>query len=320
MARPLRIQYPHAVYHVTARGNERNAIVRDDIDRDRFVQTVAEMVEHYRVVCHAWVLMDNHYHLLIETPDPNLSRAIRHLNGVYTQAFNRRHHRVGHLFQGRFKAILVDKETYLLELCRYVVLNPVRAGMVKHPHTWRWSSYRGTVGTAPSPSWLSVDWLLGQMADQQHRAREVYRRFVNEGIKRPESPWTKLSGQIYLGSEAFLKKVQTRLEARKDSEVPRVHRHPVIPKLEDLLDWVGRAYGEKVEEMVKSTRRPGEARQVAIYLARRVAGLDLRRIAKSFGMGYTGVSRRVGKIARRIEKDKSLSKRVSEIIDANVKT
>jgi REP element-mobilizing transposase RayT len=320
MARPLRIQYPHAVYHVTARGNERKAIVRDDTDRERFVQTLADMVEQYRVICHAWVLMDNHYHLLIETPDANLSRAIRHLNGVYTQAFNRRHHRVGHLFQGRFTAILVDKETYLLELCRYVVLNPIRAGMVKHPHTWRWSSYRGTVGEEPNPPWLSVDWLLGQLADQRHRAREFYRRFVNEGIKRPEIPLTKLSGQIYLGSEAFLKKVQSRLEARKDSEVPRVHRHPVIPKLEDLLVWIGRAYGEKVEEMVKFTRRPGEARQVAIYLARRVAGLDLKRIAKTFGMGYTGVSRRVGKIARRIEKDKSLSKRVSEIIDANVKT
>lgn len=322
MARPLRIQFPHAVYHVTSRGNERKAIVRDDTDRNRFVQTLADMVEQYHVICHAWVLMDNHYHLLIETPDANLSRAIRHLNGVYTQAFNRHHHRVGHLFQGRFTAILVDKETYLLELCRYVVLNPVRAGMVKHPRSWRWSSYRAMVGEEPIPSWLTVDWLLGQLAGQRNRAREIYWRFVNEGIKQPESPWTRLKGQIYLGSDLFLKKMQSRIEATKDSEIPMVHRRPTIPKMEDLLAGVAQAYGEKVGEVVKPTRRPGEARQVAIYLARRGAGLELKAIAKKFGMGYTGVSRRVNGMARRMQENRRLARRVQEILsaNANVKT
>ena len=320
MSRPLRIQFPHAVYHVTARGNERKSIVRDDADRNRFVQILADMIEQYHVLCHAWVLMDNHYHLLIETPDANLSRAIRHLNGVYTQAFNRRHHRAGHLFQGRFKAILVDKETYLLELCRYVALNPVRAGMVKHPRSWRWSSYRATSGEALNPSWLTVDWLLGQLAGQRKRAREVYRQFVSEGIKQPESPWPRLMGQIYLGSDAFLKKMQGHLERKKDSEIPMMHRRPAVPKLEDLLGRVARAYGKKADEMIKPTRRPSEARQVAIYLARRVAGLDLKAVAKTFGMGYTGVSRRVSGVARRIEEDKSLGKRIREILDANVKT
>ena len=155
MTRPLRVVYPGAVYHVTARGNERKAIVRDDIDRRRFVATLAQMVEHYRVVCHAWVLMPNHYHLLLETPEANLSRAIRHLNGVYTQAFNRRHRRVGHLFQGRFKAILLEKDAHLLALCRYVVLNPVRAGLVRHPRAWGWSSYRATAGEESAPTWLT---------------------------------------------------------------------------------------------------------------------------------------------------------------------
>src|SRR3990172_3671313 len=141
MTRPLRVVYPGAVYHVTARGNERKAIARDDVDRGRFVATLAQMVEHYRVVCHAWVLMDNHYHLLLETPEANLSRAIRHLNGVYTQTFNRRHRRGGHLFQGRYTAILVEKQPHLLELCRYVVLNPVRAGIPPRVGGWPWSSY-----------------------------------------------------------------------------------------------------------------------------------------------------------------------------------
>ena len=137
MSRPLRLQYPGAVYHVTGRGNARHAIVRDDTDRQRFVTTVASMVEQYQVVCHAWVLMNNHYHLLLETPQANLAKALRHLNGVYTQAFNRRHHWVGHLFQGRYKAIIVEKEKYLLDLCRYVVLNPVRAKVVTQPQAWR---------------------------------------------------------------------------------------------------------------------------------------------------------------------------------------
>ncbi len=160
MARPLRLNFAGGVYHVTARGNERKALVRDDRDRARFVDTLAQMVQQYRVACHAWVLMTNHYHLLLETPTPNLSLAIRHLNGVYTQAFHRRHRRVGHLFQGRFKAIVVEKEAHLLELCRYVVLNPARAGLVAHPRRYGWSSYRATAGEAPVPSWLTVDWTL----------------------------------------------------------------------------------------------------------------------------------------------------------------
>jgi REP element-mobilizing transposase RayT len=320
MSRPLRIQYPHAVYHVTARGNDRKAIVRDDEDRNRFVQTLADMVEQYHILCHAWVLMDNHYHLLVETPDANLSRAIRHLNGVYTQAFNRRHHRVGHLFQGRFKAILLDKEAYLLELGRYVVLNPVRAGVVQHPRSWRWSSYRATVGETPAPAWLTVDWLLSQLAGQRNRAREVYRRLVNEGMKQGESPWAKLKGQIYLGDDSFLKKIQHRLERKKDSEIPMMHWQPGAPGIEDLLNRVAKIYGEKVSEVVKPTRRPSEARQAAIYLARRVAGLELKAIAKIFGMGYTGVSRRVGEFSRRSEKDNSLGKRIRDVMDANVKT
>jgi len=125
MARPFRLAFADGVSHVTARGNERKAIVRDDTDRARFLDTLAAMVDLYRARCHAWVLMDNHEHRLLETPSPNLSQALRYLNGVYTQAFNRRHRRVGHLLQGRFKAILVEKDAHLLELCRYVVLNPV---------------------------------------------------------------------------------------------------------------------------------------------------------------------------------------------------
>lgn len=320
MARPLRILFPHAVYHVTARGNERKPIIRDNDDRERFVQTLARMVEQYQVICHAWVLMDNHYHLLIETPSSNLSQAIRHLNGVYTQGFNRRHRRVGHLFQGRFKAILVEKETYLLELCRYVVLNPVRAGMVKHPKAWPWSSYRATVGVEPAPSWLTVNWLLGQFGSQRSRAKAAYRHYVEEGITQQESPWLNLRSQIYLGGETFLKNMQSRIRGARDSEIPLVHQQPAAPHLQDLLTQVAKSYGEKKEGLLTPTRRPSEGRQVAIYLARRVAGLELKAITKQFGLSYTGVSRRVSAVAKRIEQDKSFRAKINNLLDVKVKT
>lgn len=320
MARPLRIQFPHAVYHVTARGNERKAIVRDDDDRRRFVHTLAQMVEQFNVLLHAWVVMDNHYHLVVETPQANLSSAIRHLNGVYTQAVNRRHRRVGHLFQGRYTAILIEKEAYLVELCRYVVLNPVRAGMVRHPTDWPWSSYRATAGDAPAPPWLTVDWVLGQLGSGRHQAQATYRQFVKEGIKNPARPWTAVKGQIYLGSERFISRVEDRLHQKDDPEIPMSQKRPRRPRLEALLADVAAAYGEEVAAIVKPTRRPGEARQVGIYLARRGAGAPLNAIAKRFGIGYTGVSRRVGAVAKRLGEDERLRRRIEEIINAKVKT
>lgn len=313
MARPLRIQFPHAVYHVTSRGNERKPIVRDDDDRNRFIQTLAGMVEQYNVICHAWVLMDNHYHLLIETPDANLSRAIRHLNGLYTQAFNRRHNRVGHLFQGRFKAIVVEKEAYLMALCRYIVLNPIRARIVQQPGAWRWSSYRASAGEEPIPSWLHMDWLLAQFGTERNQATAAYVRYVNEGIPQGEDIWSRLRGQIYLGNSVFLEKLE-RLLKHEGSEIPQVQRRPAVPGLQTLMVQVARDYGEEADALIKPTRRPSEARQVLLYLARRVAGLELGVIAKQFGMSYTGVSRRVSYIARRREQEKSLRTRIDRIL------
>src|SRR5258706_8306926 len=155
MSRPLRLEFPGAIYHVTSRGNARAPIFADDGDRELFLETLAHVVERFHWLCHAYCLMDNHYHLLIETPDPNLSKGMRQLNGLYTQRFDRRHGRVGHVFQGRFKAILVERDSYLLELCRYVVLNPVRAKMVKQPKQYQWSSYRATAGIDAAPPFLT---------------------------------------------------------------------------------------------------------------------------------------------------------------------
>jgi putative transposase len=215
MARPLRIEFSGAIYHVTSRGNARKDIYLDDTDRAMFLGVLAEVIRRFEWCCHAYCLMGNHYQLLIETPEPNLSKGMRQLNGVYTQRFNRRHGRVGHVFQGRYKAIVVERDSYLKEVARYVVLNPVRAKRVQHPGDWPWSSYAMTAGKAASPVWLSIDWLLGQLGSQRERAQNAYVRFVEEGQGLP-SLWANLQQQIYLGSDEFIEHLQGRLPEEKD--------------------------------------------------------------------------------------------------------
>lgn len=235
MSRPVRIAFPDALYHVTARGDRREDIVEDDEDRRVFLQTLEKVISQFNWLCYAWCLMDNHYHLLIQTPDGNLSKGMRQLNGVYTQASNRRHRRVGHLFQGRFKAILVDSDAYLLELSRYVVLNPVRAGMVDTPAEWAWSSYRETVGLAPPAAWLAVDGLLAAFAEQRSLAQSRYAQFVKEGMQA-DTPWKQIKGQVFLGDEAFVQRMQECLAAenRDDVQIPFVQRRPSPPSLSQI--------------------------------------------------------------------------------------
>jgi putative transposase len=235
MARPLRIEFPGALYHITSRGDRREHIFEDDADRLRFLDTLAEVVARFHWLCHAYCLMGNHYHLLVETPEANLSKGMRHLNGVYTQASNRRHGRTGHVFQGRFKAILVAKDSYLLELARYVVLNPVRAGMVEQPGDWAWSSFNATIGRAPKPAWLTTDILLAQFGRQRAAARRHYQEFVAEGVG--VTPWSGLQRQIYLGDEDFVASMQERATLQGDElSIPREQRRAPAPPLEVIAE------------------------------------------------------------------------------------
>ena len=185
MARPLRIEFAGAVYHITSRGNAREDIYRDDDDRREFLALVTNALQRHDWFCHAYCLMGNHYHLLIETGAPTLSKGMKYLNGTYTQYFNRRHLRVGHVFQGRFKAILVQKGAHLLELTRYVVLNPVRARMVRQAKDWPWSNYRATAGDTPNESCLTRDWVLSEFGGSREAAQQRYRVFVQGGRASP---------------------------------------------------------------------------------------------------------------------------------------
>lgn len=275
MSRPIRIEFPDALYHVTARGDRREDIFEDDQDRQAFLSILEQVINRFNWICHAWCLMDNHYHLLVQTPDGNLSKGMRQLNGVYTQVSNRRHRRVGHLFQGRFKAILVDSDAYLLELTRYVVLNPVRAGMVQKAADWTWSSYRASVGMEPAAPWLAIDGLLAQFANRRSLAQERYAQFVEEGIKAA-SPWSNLKSQVFLGDGQFVQRMQAQLKSGKDDvQIPRAQRRPPPPPLANI-------------------ERDAPDRNAAIVGAYATGGYSYQQIAEYFNVHFTTV----GKIVR----------------------
>ncbi len=229
MVRPLRIEFAGAVYHITSRGDRREAIVENDEDRREFVTLLGDVTKQMDWHCYVWCLMDNHYHLVLETPEANLARGMRQLNGMFTQSSNRRHGRSGHLLQGRYKAILVDRESYLLELCRYVVLNPVRAGMVDDPAAWAWSSYRATAGTEQAQTWLAHEAILSHFGGNLATAQKLYTQFVAEGMSN-RSIWRHLNRQIYLGDDVFVQRTQANLnEIMPDENVPGIQaRHPAL--------------------------------------------------------------------------------------------
>ncbi len=232
MARPLRLQFPGALYHVTTRGDGQEDIYLGDEDREQFLTVLAQVQGRFNWVIHAYCQMTNHYHLLIETPDGNLSEGMRQLNGVYTQRFNRAHRRVGHVFQGRYKGILVEKDSYLLELSRYIVLNPVRAAMVTNPGEWPWSSYRAMVGEDVAPDWLATGNVLSRFGSNESEAVRRYRAFVMEGIDQ-QSPWVQLKHQAYLGSERFVEKMTSKIPKERGlREVPQAKRRKPAAPLE----------------------------------------------------------------------------------------
>ncbi len=257
---------------MTSRGDGQDDIYLDDTDRRNYFAVLDAVCSRFNWEVHAYCLMDNHYHLLVETPDGNLSQGMRQLNGVYTQQFNLHHYRVGHVYQGRYKAIIIEKETHLLELARYIVLNPVRAEMVRSVRDWPWSSYRMTVGQVEAPSWLNTEWILSAFAKRKRAAQEKYKAFVLAGKRQP-SPWEGLKNQIYLGSDDFIEDVQRTITADQDlGEIPRAQRRQVAK----ALDY----YEEKHKD-----------RDVAISQAYASGGYSMAEVGNHFGLHYSRVSR-----------------------------
>lgn len=285
MARPLRVEYPGALYHVIARGNAKQAIFLDDKDRQKFLYWLKKAVETHNIVCHAYCLMNNHYHLLIETPDANLSTTMRDLNGNYTQWFNAKYERVGHLFQGRYKAFVIEKETYLLEVARYIVLNPVRAGLVGYPKRWKWSSYRATVGTTKKPEWLFCDAILALFSQTKRNAQRRYRQFVDGGIDS-QDPYDQVTNGFLLGSPQFVDWIWEKTNGSEDlKEHPRKERIVGRPTLEEIF--------------LNTNNK--QARNDAIIFAKIRCGYLNSEIARHLGIhGST-----VGKLCRQEKKSKN---------------
>lgn len=273
MARPLRLEFAGALYHVTSRGDRREDIFLNDEDRHEWLAVLALVCDRFNWVVHAYCQMTNHYHLLVETVEGNLSQGMRQLNGLYTQGFNRRHDMVGHLFQGRYKAILVQKEAHLLELSRYVVLNPVRAKMVNLPEDWVWSSYAACVNDQFAPPWLDTDWLLTQFGSQRSNARNAFKKFVFQGLGLP-SPLLATRHQLLLGDDDFVKQQQTTIKQSDLREVSIAHRRCLALSLDD--------YQEQYP-----------VRNDAMAQAYRSGGYTMAKIAEHFGVHYMTVSRAV---------------------------
>ncbi len=266
MARPLRIAIPGGLYHVIARGNDRQPVYLDDDDWTDFLELLAQTVERYRLLCHSYCLMGNHYHLLFETPRANLSLAMRQLNGLYAQGFNRRHARCGHVFQARFRAILVQKESHFLRCARYIVRNPVRARICALPSEWRWSSYHALAGRAPAEPFLCTDELLRAFSQTRRAAQARYREFVAEGLD--DTLADEVRGER-LGDEAFL-----RIRYADDEQLPEVPRAQLEPLRRPLAEIFAEA-------------------STPVADAYRDHGYSLRELAEHLGCHYSTVSRRL---------------------------
>lgn len=273
MTRPLRLEFPHALYHVTSRGNRQKPIYHHDSDRHLWLEVLAQVCERHNFVIHSFCQMTNHYHVLLETVEANLSQGMRQLNGIYSQQINRRHELAGHLFQGRYQAILVQKESHLLELSRYIVLNPVRAAMVSSPDEWQWSSHHFLIGTQPSPKWLERDWLLSQFGNTHATAISAYRAFVLAGVGKT-SPLTAVRHQILLGDDDFVSAHQRLQLAEAFVEAPRTERRAVALSLNEY-----------------QTKYP--CRDEAMARAYRSTAFTMPQIAHAFGVSTKTVSRAV---------------------------
>ena len=312
MARPLRPEVEHGFWHAWNRGNERRNIVRSNADRTMFLELLAETVRRYGWRLHHWVLMTNHFHLVIEASTQELSRGMHWFESTYASWFNVTHDRSGHLFQGRFKSSLAESEDYLRELGRYVELNPVRAGMVEHPARYRWSSYRAHIGLEPSPVWLD-DRLVLQLDPDPARARERYKAFVEEKIGCNESFWDRLIGQIYIGSQEWVERMQREVvDARpRCDELSGIQRLAGKPRMPTVVAAVADAAGIEADSIRNG--HGGASRMLVAWFGWYEGAKRLRQIAASLRLRSTGhVSNLIRRCDRELRSDVTLQQIADE--------
>jgi REP element-mobilizing transposase RayT len=305
LARPLRIEYPGALYHVTSRGNDKKDIFRSIKDREKFLSYLSSAWERHGAVFHAYCLMSNHFHLMLETPLGNLSRIMKHINGSYTTYFNVKHKRAGHLLQGRYKAILVQADTYAAELSRYIHLNPVRAKMVSSPEEYQWSSCcRYLEGT--EPSWLSTSLVLGYFGGEVEDRRENYRDYLFEAIGRESrDPLADSVASTILGTDDFVRDIREKYLEGKEKDRD-------LPALKDL----SRGPDVAVIKTVSEDAFPENeklARTAGIYLCWRYSGAKLKEIGELYGISESGVNRACWRFEKMMGRDKDLREKLERL-------
>jgi len=317
MGRPIRIEYSGALYHITSRGNERKDIFLEDEDRIKFLQILKDYHERFGILIHAYVLMENHYHLILETPKGNLLKVMHGVNGGYTNFFNRKYLRIGHLFQGRYRGIIVEKEDYLVPLSRYIHLNPVRAGVVEKPEHYRWSSYRSYIGKTKEEDWVEYSWVLAGFGKNENIARRKYQEYVKQEIdqKEVESPIKNLFGQVILGGDGFIDKIRKMLKGKHLSqEIVERRRLKDYPSVDEIVRFVSNVFGVEEESIWGKGSRAKKARNVALYLAYRHTGLGNEEIGRKFGgIQYSTVSKASARVKQEMGSDKELTKLIEKI-------
>lgn len=303
MARPLRIEYENASYHITARGNEKRDIFTDKRDYEKFLYYLGIVHKRYKIIVYSYALMGNHYHLLIETPRPNLSRFMRDLNGHYTIYFNKKHERHGHLFQGRYKAILVDKDNYLLELSRYIHLNPVRAGVLRTPEDYLYSSMYYYLSNKTPPEWLNVTFVLDQFGKTLQERRNTYKRFVYAKVGGSTNPLKNTYANSILGSEEFIDDITSKFLRGKDisNQVPASTSLKYGKTLDDIAAAVMNYYQIEENTLTRKKDKFNKGKKMFVYIARRYTDNKLSMICKFLNNNVTPEA--ISKIFSRTEED-----------------
>lgn len=313
MARQLRIEFNNAFYHITSRGNLRDKIFYEDGDRERFLEILRRTKERYGYLLHAYALMDNHYHLLMETPKANISQIMQNINTSYTVYINKKYQRSGHLFQGRFKGIVVDKDEYLVTLSRYIHLNPLRAKIVQKPEDYQWTSYKAYNDKIGKNSLVDTDDTLSYFSSKKADALKKYRAFVEAAIGGEENPFKNVEAGIILGDKRFKAKIMRVIDKVKtDKEIPQVKKLRMNVPIDKIIKTCCAYYGKKQEELLRRGKGKPE-RKIAIYLSKMLSGRKNKEVGNIFGIKGPAVSEIIKAIEVSLDKENKLKKEVEHL-------